>query len=227
MGWLWWSSPNGDEARPTNDQEDTKTAKRPDFGLTNEQRLRIFGKPGPLQGADQTREAKADKELEAFLNSLSTSESTEANQNSHQAPKTISQPEPEERSDHDRILPDGTLNISPAAIYPRTMSCREAFDQAFYCQSLGGKFNDIYRYGSLQSCSEHWGAFWFCMRTKSLPQKDKERQIRDYYAEREERKRKQFGSSEDVWDIREKAVERAFGKDPDAEEDSAGVSAQQ
>jgi hypothetical protein len=42
---------------------------------------------------------------------------------------------------------DAPLDISPEALYPRQMSCRQAFDQAFYCQSLGGKFNDIYRYG--------------------------------------------------------------------------------
>ena len=56
------------------------------------------------------------------------------------------------------------------------------------------------------------------MRTKSYAPEEKERQIREHYAEREERKRKEFGSSEDVWEMRTKAVERAFQRDPDAEE---------
>jgi len=124
-----------------------------------------------------------------------------------------------ERTDYDRIRPDGTLNIHPSAIYPRTMNCRQAFDQAFYCQSLGGKFNDIYRFGHLKDCNEQWGAFWFCMRHRTLSAKDREPQIRDYYEERDERRRREFGSSEDVWEIREKPVERAFWKDPDADED--------
>lgn len=190
--------------------------------MTEEQRQRIFGRPAALQESDQSRDVDADKELEAFLNSLSASDDPKAKSSGTTLPNTT--PQPEERTDHDRILPYGTLNISPAATYPRTMSCRQAFDQAFYCQSLGGKFNDIYRYGALQSCSEQWGAFWFCMRTKSLSEKERGRQIADYYAAREERKRKEFGSSEDVWEIRTRAVEKAFGKDPDAEDEVVGVA---
>jgi len=107
------------------------------------------------------------------------------------------------------------LDISPEAMYPRSMSCRQAFDQAFYCQSLGGKFNDIYRYGALQSCSEQWNAFWFCMRVKSQGDDEKERAISEYYREREERKKKEKGSSEDVWEIRMQPVKKAFWRDPD------------
>lgn len=59
-------------------------------------------------------------------------------------------------------------------ILPREMSCRQAFDAAFYCQSLGGQFNNLYRYGGIRSCSENWKDFWFCMKTKSY--KDDERE---------------------------------------------------
>jgi hypothetical protein len=207
MGWLWSSSSSGDaEGQGTGEQ------KKLDWSLTSEQRSRIFGKPDSLKSADAVRDAQADKELEAFWSSLSESESTKSRTPAKETKTVI--PEP---TNHDRIREDGSLNISPSALYPRTMSCRQAFDQAFYCQSLGGKFNDIYRYGHLHSCSEQWGAFWFCMRTRTLPAPERERQIREHYASREERKRKEFGSSEDVWEIREKPVTKAFWKDPDAE----------
>jgi hypothetical protein len=80
------------------------------------------------------------------------------------------------------------------------MSCRAAFDSAFYCSSLGGHFNDIYRYGQLRSCSDHWNDFWFCMRTKNSysGQDVKERMIQDRYREKEERL-KSGPNSEDIW----------------------------
>ncbi|KAJ4991937.1 hypothetical protein SVAN01_02532 [Stagonosporopsis vannaccii] len=83
---------------------------------------------------------------------------------------------------------------------PRSMSCRAAFDSAFYCSSLGGHFNDLYRYGQLRSCSEHWNDFWFCMRTKnsySGPEV-KERLIQERYADKE-KALKAKPNSEDVW----------------------------
>lgn len=97
------------------------------------------------------------------------------------------------------------------------MSCRQAFDQAFYCQSLGGKFNDIYRHGHLNSCSEQWGAFWFCMRVRQYADVDKQEVIKEFYKERDEKRKQTFGNSEDVWEIRTKGVERAFWKDPNAD----------
>ena len=222
MGWLW-SSSSSREGDTHSAGANADSSKKPDWALSDERRQRIFGRPSSLQDADKFRDAQAEKELETFLHSLSTSESKSTETTLKQAPKASSKVQQEEQTDHDRILLDGSVNISPGALYPRTMVCRQAFDQAFYCQSLGGKFNDIYRFGHLQSCSEQWGAFWFCMRTKSLPQKDKEAQIRDYYAAREERKRKEFGNSESVWEIREKPVQKAFWKDPDADEDGADL----
>jgi hypothetical protein len=94
------------------------------------------------------------------------------------------------------------------------MSCRAAFDSAFYCSSLGGHFNDIYRHGQLRSCSENWNDFWFCMRTKNSynPREVKERLVQERYREKEERLRS-GPNSEDVWRLRgegEKVV-GAFG----------------
>lgn len=198
---------------PTNDPTSKAQSPPPSssssWGLSVTQRQRIFGKSSVLQENDETRDKAADADLEAFLSSLSPTERTTTSDPTTATSTTTP-------AHHDRMLPDGTLNIHPSALYPRTMSCRQAFDSAFYCQSLGGKFNDIYRFGSLQSCSEQWGAFWFCMRTKSLPKAEKEAQIADYYAKREERRKREFGSSEAIWDVREKPIVRAFGRDPDA-----------
>ena len=219
MGWLWSSPSDGDASKARPAPDDADAAKKLDWTLTDEQKQRIFGKSGPLQSADKARDTQAEKELDALLSSFSSPDPNATASTPVQLPNVSAEQQPQERTDHDRIRPDGSTNISPDALYPRTMSCRQAFDQAFYCQSLGGKFNDIYRFGHIQSCSEQWGAFWFCMRTKSLPKDEKERQIREHYATREERKRKEFGSSENVWEIRDKPVMKAFWKDPDVDDD--------
>lgn len=56
------------------------------------------------------------------------------------------------------------------------------------------------------------------MRTRQLPDKEKAVQIRDHYIHRDEERRKKFGNSEDVWEMRTVAVDRAFERDPDADE---------
>lgn len=98
---------------------------------------------------------------------------------------------------------------------PRSMSCRAAFDSAFYCSSLGGHFNDIYRYGQLRSCSDHWNDFWFCMRTKNSysGQDVKERMVQERYREKEDRV-KAGPNSEHVWTKRApgEEVRGAFGR---------------
>lgn len=81
------------------------------------------------------------------------------------------------------------------------MDCEQAFNQAFYCQSLGGQWNNIYRYGGVRSCSDNWDDFWFCMRVKGYqPGPVKDNMIREHYRKRHLEK---YGpgkpSSEDVW----------------------------
>lgn len=224
MGWLWSSSPGDAASKPDTPTNAPEAARSSGAALTDEQRMRIFGRPGPVSApasasdssSDSTREQKADAELDALIQSF-----TEADPGFKQSEKVDSQGNKvpiEDPTHYDRILPDGSLDISPEAIYPRTMSCRAAFDQAFYCQSVGGKFNDIYRYGQLRQCSEQWAAFWFCMRTRTLPDKQKAVHIKDHYMQRDEERRKKFGNSEDVWEIRKTAVTRAFERDPDADE---------
>ncbi|KAF4510872.1 hypothetical protein G6O67_002728 [Ophiocordyceps sinensis] len=106
--------------------------------------------------------------------------------------KTASPPQPAPPRD---ALADSLL--------PVEMSCRQAFDMAWACNSIGGQFNSVYRYGQMRSCSDHWDDFWFCMRTKSYTGELKEKAIRQHYRNKEHAK---YGpskpSSEDVWESR-------------------------
>ena len=220
----WWPFSSGDissnTAGPT---ENAPAPKKRDFSLTDEQHQRIFGRPRQDHGsAADARDQQADSELSAFLKEIgatpepssttaATSVATDDNAQSAPLPSNVD-------ADGRRIHPDGSLDITPEALYPRSMSCRQAFDQAFYCQSLGGKFNDIYRYGHLNSCSEQWGAFWFCMRVRQYADKDKQEVIKEFYKDRDAKRQQQFGSSEDIWEIRTKGVEKAFWKNVDAED---------
>lgn len=101
-------------------------------------------------------------------------------------------------------------SLSPLAesLLPTTMDCEQAFNQAFYCQSLGGQWNNIYRYGGVRSCSDNWDDFWFCMRVKGYqPGPVKDDMIREHYRKRHLAK---YGpgkpSSEDVWRERRERV---------------------
>lgn len=226
MGWGWPFLSNND------------TSAR-DGGSREEAQKNIVGAPDHTRSDARSRKEKEDTELEELIKSFSAPQSASPRSITAPTPaiggvaptidqlqtQTQTQPTPEHEtlSEGRRVFPDGTVDISPDAMHPRTMSCRQAFDQAFYCQSFGGKFNDVYRYGGLQSCNEQWDAFWFCMRTRTLPSAEKEGQVREYYKKRDERRRERFGSSEDVWQVRTKSVERAFWKDPDEAEEESRV----
>lgn len=215
MGWLWSSSP-GDSGAASTKEPSASTPPTGRVALTDEQRSRIFGQPTqspPPQNL--SREQHADAELEDLIRQFQAADpDTPSKSTLDSALPAQNRSEPPPIS---RTLPDGTLDISPDAIYPRTMSCRQQFDQAFYCQSLGGKFNDIYRYGHLRSCSEHWAAWRFCMRMRTIGEKDKGERIKEFYKERHEKQKEEKGSSEDVWELRTVAVEKAFWKDPNKE----------
>lgn len=91
------------------------------------------------------------------------------------------------------------------------MSCRAAFDSAWYCSSFGGHFNDIYRYGQLRKCSEHWADWRFCMSLSGASQEGRANAIRERYREKEEKLRKE-PNSEDVWRRRgpDEMIEKPF-----------------
>ncbi|KAK3372899.1 hypothetical protein B0T24DRAFT_621681 [Lasiosphaeria ovina] len=86
---------------------------------------------------------------------------------------------------------------------PETMSCRDAFDYAWHCHTVGSQWNAIYRYGTMRNCSDLWDDFWLCMRTRTYGAEQKAAAIKAHYRDKEEKK---YGggrpSSEDVWQSR-------------------------
>ncbi|RDW74981.1 hypothetical protein BP6252_06123 [Coleophoma cylindrospora] len=216
MGWLWkdtqpTAAPNAplSEATPTTIPEASPATK-------------------PL-----SREERAEQELQSFLAEL-TADTQPSSTKYNRVPKQVPSPgAPRNASDFNpRSQRQQAIDSNPESLseslLPRTMSCREAFDAAFYCQSLGGQFNNLYRYGTVRSCSENWNDFWFCMRVRTRGDEEKESLIKDHYRERERRRygrgdgavRVEDGrplrqnedgavprSSEDIWKSREQKME--------------------
>lgn len=100
-------------------------------------------------------------------------------------------------------------DISPNSLYPTELSCRSAFDYAMFCQSFGGQFVNIYRYGTFRSCSNHWDDFFMCMRTRNWVENERTQAVQDHYRKKAI-KWKTGPSSEDVWEVREEPVRDAF-----------------
>lgn len=101
-----------------------------------------------------------------------------------------------------------TLSPVAEAVLPTEMSCRQAFDMAFSCNSLGGQWTAVYRTGGMRSCGELWSNFWFCMRHNGSSGPVTENLIREHYRQREWEKyyAKDKKSSEDVWRGRDELV---------------------
>ncbi|KAE8378711.1 hypothetical protein BDV26DRAFT_261048 [Aspergillus bertholletiae] len=188
MGW-WWSSSspskNEPQITPLNTRPPPESSEVP-----------------PSQPRTLTREERADAELKQLLASLEGdinkgSEASHESSSSAESPKSASSP---------------PSSIAPESLYPDTMSCRSAFDYAFFCQSFGGQFVNVYRYGELRSCSEHWDNFWHCMKTRTWSDGARKKAIRDHYRKKTI-KYKTGPSSEDVWDLRTEPVRNAFEGD--------------
>ena len=147
----------------------------------------------------------------ASLEAENNPSSSSSSQPSQTTPITTTKNKPEP-NEHDRKPYD----ISFESLYPDDMSCRSAFDYAFFCQSFGGQWVNVYRYGELRSCSEHWQNFWLCMKALTYPEEERKRMIRDHYRKKAV-KYKTGPSSEDVWDVRTESIGHlAFKGDWDA-----------
>ena len=194
MGW-WWSNGSSDKAAATKemylesppavseqDKPSPELAPTPDFSDAHPQKR-------PL-----TREEEGDRELMLWLKELQ-SESANVQSTNSKLPPFEPRSSPED--------------ISPDSLYPTEISCRSAFDYAFFCQSFGGQFVNIYRYGTFRSCSNHWQDFWLCMRTRNWDDKDRKKAIQDHYRQKAI-KYKTGPSSEDVWDVRTDPAKDAF-----------------
>ncbi|PYH77128.1 hypothetical protein BO82DRAFT_358524 [Aspergillus uvarum CBS 121591] len=205
MGWLWKSpSKEGESQTPP-----PASSGLPDSQLPSADAH--ASTPSSSAQADQpptlTREEQADAEWKKLIASLEGDIS--------QSPHNQKQPTLETPS-LDTTLSSNSSSppnlIAPDSLYPDTMSCRSAFDYAFFCQSFGGQFVNVYRYGELRSCSEHWSNFWLCMKTRTWGDERRKEAIRDHYRKKAI-KYKTGPSSEDVWDVRTESIGECFNGD--------------
>jgi len=191
MGWLWSTST---AVTPATSQGNAIASPQSESQPSLASQQTPSSKP-------LTQEELAEKELQSFLQEIEA----DTRPSSTKYNRVPRQPPPPDAS-------HSTTSNEPLSeqLLPTTMSCREAFDAAFYCNSLGGQFNNLYRYGTVGSCSETWSDFWFCMRTRSYGDKEKQKLIKARYRDKEKRKygRDEIGkSSEDVWKSRDRKVE--------------------
>ncbi|PYH88083.1 hypothetical protein BO71DRAFT_404121 [Aspergillus ellipticus CBS 707.79] len=199
MGWLWNSSPRqGDSQAPP-------SASLPGSQPSPELRSSTPSQTPP-QPRTLSREEQADAEWKHLVASLESDIQGQRPQQSSAADPSS----PESASSSDPHAPPSS--IAPDSLYPDTMSCRSAFDYAFFCQSFGGQFVNVYRYGELRSCSEHWDNFWMCMKTRTAPDQQRKKVIREHYRKKAI-KYKTGPSSEDVWEVRAEPVRKAFTGD--------------
>lgn len=238
MGWLWTSSKSQDKPQEDlQDQPSLPPSTEPPFP-TEEPLPPPSPDPAEAQqeprSAPQNRYEFADAELRNLILKLAAEDAASLPHNElfanspfrklfRRSTRTTNTPtSSDENVDEDAptsLITDVPQDrkITPANIYPTTMSCRAAFDAAFYCQSLGGQFNAVYHYGTIRDCSPHWSQFWFCVKTNRRPMSDEERQgrVMEHYRMRE-MKYREGPSSEDVWVQRTTMLEKAFSGDRDA-----------
>jgi hypothetical protein len=206
MSWWWKSEGRKTEARPAS----TSSSPSTDNPETHSQ-----PEATPLSRPKKplTQDEQAELEFREFFAAIQSEEDSRQSRPSSFAPSSHAI-----FSDHNPSSTDSSTNaskqasIAPESLYSESMSCRSAFDYAFFCQSFGGQWVNIYRYGELRSCSEHWNNFWLCMRTKAYPDEERKEMIRDHYRKKTI-KYKTGPSSEDVWEVRTEPLKDAFQGD--------------
>ena len=182
MGWWWDSGASSARSSPNvNETLESPATKSPIASSVQQS-------PQPRT---LTSDEQADADFQELMREFQSSESMrEEPSKSHASTSTITDPG---RTSHSTIHPNN--------LQPTTMSCKDAFDYAFFCQSIGGQWVNVYRYGELRSCSEHWDNFWLCMRSRSYPKTEREKVIQEHYRKKQVKYRTR-PSSEDVWDMR-------------------------
>ncbi|KAF3921426.1 hypothetical protein ABW21_db0203049 [Orbilia brochopaga] len=153
------------------------------------------------QAPAKSRDDLADEELSAFLKSIQSEQDHPSTSNQHAS----------------SAKNGGNFQDT---LYPTAMSCREAFDELYFCYSLGGQFKNLYRYGSYRECAEKSDDFWFCMRTKMYGPVAKKEMIMKYHQEKEAQKYKRGPSSEDIWRVRTQPLTGLFDGPGDSDERS-------
>ncbi|EGR52072.1 uncharacterized protein TRIREDRAFT_55224 [Trichoderma reesei QM6a] len=210
MGWLWTSPPS----KPPTDQSSTASPSQTSSSTPPQPSI-----PPSTPTTSQAPNEPVDPEIQKLLDIFNKSDdstpqpsSSSSSSTSSSSPSLLSKwlSSKSSTTNPDQQQPP-IPPLSPVAesLLPTDMSCRQAFDLAWSCNSLGGQWNAVYRHGEMRSCSHLWDDFWFCMRTKSYSGPLKERAIRDHYRRKEYEKYYAPGarSSEDVWEARERKVE--------------------
>lgn len=187
MGWLW----NSSQAAPTAGA----SQDRP----THAEAVETAPAPAPAPIKQQlSREEQANEDLKQFMKEVELEFDTARSERIQSRESGVLK--------HTAPLPD---DISPDSLYPAEIHCRSAFDYGMFCQSLGGQFVNVYRYGSFRSCSNHWDDFWLCMRTRNWDEKDRAKAIKEHYRKKAI-KYKTGPSSENIWEVRTEPVKDAF-----------------
>lgn len=232
MGW-WWSAssppPNSPSSLSTSSTSATSTNSSTSANTAGRQEPSSSFPIVESSREPARREEEPEKDLETWLRELEAEErehqhaskplSSKLQSNflsvlppvSSSSSPAFSKPDAQPRSAASRPAPK---DISPDSLstYPSELSCRSAFDYAFFCQSFGGQFVNVYRYGTFRSCTNHWDDFWLCMRTRNWAADERKRAIQDHYRKKSV-KYKTGPSSEDVWEVRTEPIKSAFQGD--------------
>ena len=212
MGLFWATDAAASEKK--NATADTPSAAYPQSSLPSPPASESSEAPAPKYKKALSRDELAEAELAEFMAEIAAEDQPKKPKYKRNAVLPTNNP---------GGSPNGPSLTLEDSLYPTNMSCREAFDAAFYCQSMGGKFNDVYRYGGIQSCSDHWKSFWFCMRSKSYPDEQRGDMIRDHY-KKKDLKYKLGPSSEDIWEGRDQKVDWGTAFNQSVEQLMAGES---
>ena len=196
MGWWWSASDSGKVVNPT-PIADSQSSARQDQQSPSE--FAHTSQPAEVQPQKRvlTREEQSEQELISWLKEIES--------------ETTGRQPPDQKSKSPTIYhaSPSPEDITPDSLYPTEISCRSAFDYAMFCQTFGGQFVNVYRYGSYRSCKTHWDDFWLCMRTRQWDDKDRKAAIHEHYRKRAIRW-KTGPSSEDVWEVRTEPAKDAF-----------------
>ena len=103
----------------------------------------------PISRSQQERQA--DEDLAAILREFSSSPSSSASFE----PSSPASPS----------IPTKATPPEEEAL-KESLNCLRAFDELFYCYSLGGQFLNVYRYGQYRDCGEKTDDWLLCLRAK-------------------------------------------------------------
>ncbi|RBR11795.1 uncharacterized protein FIESC28_08834 [Fusarium coffeatum] len=205
MGWLWSSTPSKEDKTATPVEKTPSTKSTTSTSVSD-----------PTHSSNSNSNQNTDPEIQKFFELFEAEKNKPTPTQDEQQQSSSSSSSPLSwlaLKKSPRSTAPTPSNIPPRdalseALLPTDMSCRQAFDQAWGCNSMGGQFTAVYRYGEMRSCSEHWDDFWFCMRAKGYSAEQRERAVKEHYRAKEFTK---YGpgkpSSEDVWESRGEKVQ--------------------